>query len=90
MSERLFALIVRTRFRCTGTSADPYTDALVVWVSMVSEIREVLVSLDYPATALTKVERVFRDAIESWLDGHTPVDDEELLAELHRAVDSDV
>lgn len=82
MSERLFALIVRTRFRSPGTSADPYLGTLVLWVSLLGEVREILASLGYPDAALSRVERVFRGAVESWLDGHTPVDDEALLAEL--------
>ncbi|WP_100514885.1 hypothetical protein [Mycobacteroides abscessus] len=86
MSERLFALIVRTRFRSPGTSADLYLDTLVLWVSMVGEVREILASLGYPAAALPRAERVFRVAIESWLDGHTPVDDEALLVELNEVV----
>ncbi|WP_100459263.1 hypothetical protein [Mycobacteroides abscessus] len=86
MTERLFALIVRTRFRSPGTSADHYLDTLVIWVSMVGEVREILAPLGYPDVALPGVERVFRAAIESWLDGHTPVDDEALLAELEEVV----
>ncbi|BBZ83100.1 hypothetical protein MABM_30160 [Mycobacteroides abscessus] len=85
MTERLFALIARARFRSPGTS-DPYTDTLVLWVSLLGEVREILAPLDYPDAALSRVERVFRVAIESWLDGHTPVDDEALLAELEEVV----
>lgn len=86
-ADRLFSIIARTRFRAPGTSADPYTDSLILWLSVVHEIREVLEPLEHPKSALGAVETVYRTAIESWLRGDEPVTDGELHAELRRAID---
>lgn len=76
IADRLLALVMRTRFRATGTSADPYTDALTLWLTVVSEARATLP----PNTSLWEVERVYRDAVESWLLGepspHSYAEDE--------------
>lgn len=82
--DRLFALIARTRFRSPGTSADPYSDALILWVSVVSEVREVLAPLDNPKSALGEVEYLYREAISAWLRGeptHHSYDEDEVTAQ---------
>ena len=78
--ERLFALVVRSRFRAPGTSADPYTDALVMWLTVVREAREVLRGNG----ALRDVERVYRNSVERWLSGE-PVGEDAALRERFRA-----
>jgi len=98
--DRLFSIIARTRFRAPGTSADPYLDSLVLWVSVVGEVREVLAPLEHPVSALGEVEYIYRTAIESWLRGDAPtstvtddpvtaqhLSDDELLHKLRAAVD---
>lgn len=96
IADRLLALVMRTRFRATGTSADPYTDALTMWLTVVSEARATLP----PNTSLLEVEALYRDAVESWLRGepspHTydedavtaqHLDDDDLLARFRAAVE---
>lgn len=85
-ADRLFSIIARTRFRAPGTSADPYLDSLILWVSVVHEIRETLEPLEHPVSALGAVEAVYRETIESWLRGDEPTTDDELLHKLHRAM----
>lgn len=68
-AERLLTLVVRTRFRAPGASADPYTDALVLWLSVVREAREAVSR----SASLWEVERVYRDAVESWLWGEPSI-----------------
>lgn len=98
--DRLFALIARTRFRSPGTSADPYTDALILWVSVVTEVRETLAQLEHPVSALREVEYLYRETIEAWLRGEPSVhsydedpataeamSDEDLIGRLRTAVD---
>lgn len=98
--DRLFNIIARTRFRAPGTSADPYADALILWVSVVSEVREALAPLEHPKSALGEVEYLYRETIESWLRGEGThheyaedevtaqmMSDEDLLHKLRAAVD---
>lgn len=80
--ERLFALVVRTRFRTPGTSADPYTDALVMWLTVVREAREALRGTN----SLRAAERVYRDSVERWLSGDPVGEDEALLERFRVAV----
>lgn len=82
--DRLFSIIARTRFRAPGTSADPYTDALILWVSVVTEVRESLAPLEHPKSALREVEYIYRDAISAWLRGEPSphaYDEDEVTAE---------
>lgn len=72
-TERLFALIVRTRFRCPGTSSDPYIDTLTMWMTVVAEVREVLASLEN-AVDIRDVETIYRDAVGAWLRGDSPTE----------------
>ncbi|QSM93003.1 hypothetical protein I3U40_18275 [Mycobacteroides abscessus subsp. abscessus] len=71
-ADRLFSIIVRTRFRCPGTSADPYLDALVQWVAVVGDVRKMLAHIEDADALLPGVEQVYRDAVEVWLRGDTP------------------
>lgn len=100
-ADTLMALIVRTRFRNPGTSADPYTDALILWVSVITEAREAVAPLEVPSAALRGVEALYRRAVESWLRGDEPtspisdvphiaaaLSDADLHAELRRVLDT--
>lgn len=98
--DRLFSIIARTRFRAPGTSADPYLDSLILWVSVIGDVREVLAPLEYPKSALREVEYLYRQAIESWLRGEPSahsyaedevtaqmLSDEDLMERLRTAID---
>lgn len=98
--DRLFSLIARTRFRSPGTSADPYLDSLILWLSVVGEVRDALAPLEHPTSSLREVEYLYRETITSWLRGDEPTsivtddpvtarafDDEDLLHKLREAVD---
>ena len=98
--DRLFSIIARTRFRAPGTSADPYLDSLILWVSVVAEVREALAPLEHPVSALGEVEYLYRETISAWLRGDEPtstvtddpvtaqaLSDEDLLHKLRAAVD---
>lgn len=98
--DRLFSIISRTRFRSPGTSPDPYLDSLILWVSVVNEVREVLAPLGLPSSPLREVEYIYRESIESWLRGDEPtspvtddpvtarvLSDEELQGRLRQAID---
>ncbi|GAB5896974.1 MULTISPECIES: hypothetical protein [Mycobacteriaceae] len=71
-ADTLLSLIVRTRFRNPGTSADPYTDALILWLSTVTEAREAVAPLDVPPAALRDIETLYRRAVEVWLRDDEP------------------
>ena len=99
-ADRIFSLIARTRFRAPGTSADPYLDSLVLWVSVVTEVREVLAPLAHPLSALREVEYIYRETISAWLRGDEPtstvtddpvtaraLSDDDLLHKLREAID---
>ncbi|MDM2175291.1 Uncharacterised protein [Mycobacteroides abscessus subsp. abscessus] len=98
--DRLFSIIARTRFRAPGTSADPYLDSLILWVSVVTEVRETLAPLEHPISALGEVEYLYRETISAWLRGEgtdyayaedevtaQALSDEDLLHRLRAAVD---
>ncbi|SKU67149.1 Uncharacterised protein [Mycobacteroides abscessus subsp. abscessus] len=98
--DRLFSIIARTRFRAPGTSSDPYTDALILWVSVVNEVREALAPLEHPKSALGEIEYLYRETISAWLRGEEPtstitddpetaraLSDDDLLHRLRAAVD---
>lgn len=98
--DRLFSIIARTRFRAPGTSGDPYLDSLILWVSVVHEVRDALAPLEHPSSALRETEYIYREAIESWLRGDEPkstvtddpataeaLSDEDLLGKLRTALD---
>lgn len=100
-SDTLMALIVRTRFRNPGTSADPYTDALILWLSVITEAREAVEPLDVPPASLRDIETLYRRAVESWLRGDEPtslitdvpniaaaLSDADLHGELRRVLDT--
>jgi len=61
--DRLLSIVARTRFRAPGTSPDPYADALILWLSVITEVRAII-----PAEALPAVEAVYRDAVGAWLN----------------------
>lgn len=99
-SGKLFELIVRTRFRNPGTSADPYTDALVLWVSVVNEVRKAVEPLEVRPSIVRDIEYVYRESVEAWLRGDEPkyayaddpvtarvMDDEDLEHRLREAID---
>lgn len=82
-ADRLLSLIVRTRFRNPGTSADPYVDSMILWLSVVREAREVLSPWGVPASTLCEVEHIYREAVQAWLRGdepQSPVTDDRNLA----------
>lgn len=98
--DRLFSIIARTRFRAPGTSADPYDDALIFWVSVTHEVRETLATVAHPKSALREVEYLYRYTIEAWLRGELShheyaedevtaqmLSDEDLLHRLREAID---
>lgn len=95
-AERLHSIIVRTRFRCPGTSSDPYMDALVLWVSVVGEVRDILASLEVPSTALSETEFIYRDATEAWLSAASLSDadqvdvDDRIISRLRDALSPNV
>lgn len=73
---RLFGLIERTRFRNPGTSADPYMDSLLLWLSVIHEVREIVAPVAVrPVVTLDHVEHVYRETIAAWLRGDAPDDD---------------
>lgn len=96
----LLGLVVRTRFRNPGTSADPYTDTLVLWVSSITEVRKILAPLEVPASTLSEIESIYRESVEAWLRGDEPkcdyadddatarlMDDEDLEHRFREAID---
>lgn len=68
----LHELIVSARAENHGTSADPYLDAITLWVSVVPEVREVLSTLETHERTLGEVEYIYREAMTSWLRGDEP------------------
>lgn len=66
---RLHGLIVSARAENPGTSADPYLDAITLWVSAVPTVREVLGTLKTHEDTLGEVEYLFRQSVEAWLRG---------------------
>ncbi|MCV7194131.1 hypothetical protein [Mycolicibacterium brumae] len=94
----LFGLVVRTRFRNPGTSSDPYMDSLLLWLSVVHEVREIIEPVAVrPEVTLDHVETIYRCGVKHWLAGDAPVDDpnpsddyltnDELIAALRDAID---
>lgn len=69
---RLHGLIVTARHENSGTSSDPYGDALARWMLVVPEVREVLGTLQVHEDTLGEVEFVYRTAVEAWLRGTVP------------------
>ncbi|MBN7388525.1 Uncharacterised protein [Mycobacteroides abscessus subsp. abscessus] len=68
----LHGLIVSARAENPGISADPYGDALALWMLVVHEVREVLSGLETHDDTLGEVEYVYRTAVEAWLRGTVP------------------
>jgi len=71
-TSRLHDLIVTARSTHPGISADPYGDALNLWVSGVPEVRDVLSTLPSHESTLGEVEFIYREAMTSWLRGDEP------------------
>lgn len=85
-ADRLLSIVARTRFRAPGTSSDSYTDTLLLWLSVVAEVREIVADENLHA-----VESVYRSAIARWLDPAGPPDtdpdDTELAERFREALD---
>lgn len=69
---RLHELIVSARAENHGTSADPYLDAITLWIAAVPAVRDILSALKTHDSTLGEVEFVYRTAVEAWLRGTMP------------------
>lgn len=96
VTTRLHELIVSARAENPGISADPYLDAITLWVSVVPEVREVLGTLQVHEDTLGEVEYLFRESVTAWLRGTVPfggvyaddpaIADDELLERIRTAL----
>ncbi|MBN7483779.1 hypothetical protein [Mycobacteroides abscessus] len=69
---RLHGLIVSARHENPSTSADPYLDAITLWIAGVPQVREVLNGLDIHESTLGEVEYLFRETVTARLRGDEP------------------